>query len=276
MLQIGINTNNECGANIDEVCANAKKAGFDSVMVAFKLAGAENAIQTAIKYGLDIPFVHLTTRYANDLWVKGGTNTEYVKSVIEELKLCGQYGIKIAVLHPTGGNAGELALPVSKQGISSLKKILKAAHKYGVKIALENLDAPNFEQFTYLLDNVEDEYLGLCYDAGHHMLYRPDFDILANYGNRILAVHLHDNFMDWSYGYDWTRDIHILPFDGKIDYKTVCSKIAKTGYNNVVMLELHKEGWNGLGRYDDVPIADYLKEAKKRAIKLADMIQKAK
>lgn len=275
MLQIGINTNNECGTNIDEVCVNVKKAGFNNVMVAFKTGAAEDSIKATLKHGLNIPFVHLTNRYANDLWAKGESNTKYIKNMIDEIKLCNKYGIKIAVLHPTEGGASDLALPVSKQGITSLKKILTAAHKYDVKIALENLDAPNFDHFTYLLDNINDEYLGLCYDAGHHNLYRPDFDILATYGNRILAVHLHDNLMDWTYGYDYTRDLHMLPFDGKLDYKAICSKIAKTGYNNVVMLELHKDSCGKPRLYDDMPIADYLKLAKQRATKLATMIEKA-
>ena len=44
MFEIGINSNCECGSNIAEICANVKKAGFNNIMIAFKVGGEENAI----------------------------------------------------------------------------------------------------------------------------------------------------------------------------------------------------------------------------------------
>lgn len=273
MFEIGINSNNECGNNIVEVCTNIKKAGFNNIMIAFKVGGEENAIKEAIKQGLNIPFVHLNNKYANDLWAKGESNKEYVKDVIRQIELCARYNIRIAVLHGTEGGASDLALPTSEHALGCMNEILKAAQKYKVKIALENLDAPNFEHFTFLLDNIKSEWLGLCYDAGHHNLYRPDFDILEKYGNRILAIHLHDNLMDWEYGYDYTRDLHMLPFDGKIDYDKVCNKLAKTNYKNVIMLELHKLSCGEPRLYDNMDVDLYLSKAKERAEKIISMVE---
>lgn len=276
MFEIGINSNNECGNNIAEICTNVKRAGFNNVMIAFKTGGEENAILEAKRQGLSIPYVHLNNRYANDLWARGETNDRYIEDVIKQIELCAKYDIRLAVLHGTEGGASDLALPPTQHAIDCMNKILRAAKKNNVKIALENLDAPNFDHFTYLLDNINSKWLGLCYDAGHHNLYRPDFDILDKYGDRILAVHLHDNLMDWEFGYDYTRDLHMLPFDGKIDYEKVCQKLAKTNYNNVIMLELHKFSCGKPRKYDNMAIDKYLNLAKERAEIIADKITKFK
>lgn len=276
MFEIGINSNCECGSNIAEICENVKKAGFNNIMIAFKVGGEENVILEAKKQGLNIPYVHLNNRFADDLWAKGESNKEYVEDVIRQVKLCAKYDIHIAVLHGTIGGASDLALPPSQHAIDCMNEILKAAEENNVKIALENLDGPNFEHFTFLLDNIKSNWLGLCYDAGHHNLYRPDFDILEKYGDRILAIHLHDNLMDWEYGYDFTRDLHMLPLDGKIDYEKVCKKLAKTNYDNVIMLELHKNSCGEPRLYDNMPIDKYLTLARERANKIVEMIKKYK
>ena len=114
MFEIGINSNNECGSNISEICDNVKKAGFNNIMIAFKVGGEENAILEAKKHGLKIPYVHLNNRYADDLWAKGEGNEEYVEDVINQIKLCAKYDIRIAVLHGTEGLSSVLALPPSQ------------------------------------------------------------------------------------------------------------------------------------------------------------------
>jgi sugar phosphate isomerase/epimerase len=276
MFEIGINSNNECGGNISEICANVKKAGFNNIMIAFKVGGEENAILEAKKQGLKIPYVHLNNKPANDLWAKGESNKEYVEDVIRQIKLCAKYDIHIAVLHGTEGGASDLALPTSQYALDCMEKILKVAEEKNVKIALENLDAPNFDHFTFLLDNIKSDFLGLCYDAGHHNLYRPDFDILEKYGDRILAIHLHDNLMDWEYGYDYTRDLHMLPFDGKIDYEKVCQKLAKTSYDNVIMLELHRLSCGEPRKYDNMSTDSFLNLARARTENIIEMIKKYK
>ena len=273
MKGIGISSNNECGKTFDEVCLNVKKAGIDNIMLAFKTGDMEKNIITAKKIGLNIPYVHLAIKKERSLWAKGENNKHTINDVVEQLKLCSKYGIPIAVLHPTSGDPAELTLPVSEIGLKSIKSILGAAEKYNVKIALENLDKPNYDHFTYIMDNISSPWLGLCYDAGHHHLYNPEEDILGKYGDRILAVHLHDNIMDWQYGFDYTRDLHMLPFDGKIDYEKVCEKLAKTPYDNVIMLELHKIACGEPRLYKDMPVDKYLALAKERALKIEQMIE---
>jgi len=276
MLYLGINSNNDCGGSSAEIFANIKQAGFTHVMVAAKTGKFEHTLAEAREMGLQVPYVHLDYSGANDLWAKGLSNKRYIDNVISQLETCAKFGIRVAVTHATRGSASVLALPPNEHGLESMKIILEKAKKLGIKIALENCDEPNFKNFQYLLDNIDSEWLGLCYDAGHHNLYNPDFPLLEKYGDRILAVHLHDNMMDWEYGYDYTRDMHYMPFDGKIDYEKVMKKIAKTPYNNAIMLEIHKNSTDEPKIYKDMSYQEFLGTAYLKARDLAEIFENAR
>ena len=275
MFEIGINTNNECGENFSEIIKNIKDAGFENVMVAFVDDNEknENFITQTKKLGLKIPFVHLYSKLTNFFWAKGEKNKLLVPNIISQIKLCAKHEIRVAVLHATLGDPGIMALPPSKFALDCMNEILKVAKEYDVKIALENLDTLSKDHFTYFLDNINSDHFGFCYDAGHHNLYFPEFDIVSKYGDKLWAVHLHDNLMDYEYGHDYSRDIHLLPFDGKIDYEHVCKKIVQTDYDGVVMLEVHKQTCSEPRLYKDLSNSEYLTLAKQRAEKLAEMLK---
>ena len=264
-MYIGVNSNPDC--SLDEI----KNAGFTHVMISPNKHNLEDSIKKTLEKGLKISFVHLPFDSANSLWVKGGTNERYIDLVINQLETCSRYNIPIAVMHPTRGSSIEKVIKPNRQGLLSMYKILEAAEKYNVVIALENLDRVNFRSFKYLMKHINSPYLKFCYDAGHHNLYYPKKDILKKYGDRIVAVHLHDNLMNWKYGYDYSVDLHLIPFDGKVDYNKVCKNIAKTNYDNVILLELHKTSDNDI--YPTVSNADYLEKAYKSATKLDNLIK---
>lgn len=278
MFEVGINTNNECGENFSEIIENIKDAGFENVMVAFIADNKknENFIIETKKLGFNIPFVHLYSKQTNSFWSKGEKNKALVKNIIEQIELCAKYKIPVAVLHATLGDPEIMALPPSSFALECMNNILRTAKQCNVKIALENLDSLSKEHFTYFLNNISSPNLGLCYDAGHHNLYFPDFDILSKYGDKLWAIHLHDNLMDWQYGHDYSRDLHLLPFDGKIDYEAICKKIAQTNYNGVVMLEVHKQTCSEPKKYKDLDNKNYLSLAKQSAEKLAEIIKNFK
>ena len=274
MYNLGINSNNECGSTFSEICENIKSAGFENIMIAFKSGNAEESIQQAKEFGLKIPFVHLTNTYADDLWSVGESNDNYVESMKNEIKLCAKYGIKVAVMHASQGDPIRKIIEPSKHALECMKEIVKTAKEGDVKLALENVDRPNFDHFEFLLDNIHSKSLGFCYDVGHHHLYNPEFDILSKYGDRLIAIHLHDNLMDWKYGHDFTRDLHMLPFDGKINFEKVCQKLAKTKYNDTIMLEIHKISFSEPRKYKNMKVESFLHQAKERSIKFAEMIEK--
>lgn len=198
----------------------------------------------------------------------------YIQNVINQLKLCGKNNVPIAIMHTTHGSPTDFALPPSKQGLKNFYRILDAAKQNNVKIALENVDLYSIKHLYYLLNHVKDENLGFCYDIGHHHLYNPKTDLLKKYGNRLLAIHLHDNLMDWYPGYDYTRDLHLLPFDGKINFETVCKKLKRENYKGIIMLEIHKKAFGKPQMYENINYLEYLKIAYDRTTKISNLIKK--
>jgi len=276
MYTLGINTNNECGKDYKEVLNNIKSAGFTNVMVAAKIGKFEDTIKYAQSLGLNIPYVHLSTSFPNDLWSIGPTNTELINKMCEEIEICNHYNIPIAVMHISiGDGISKVATPYIN-GYKSMKKIVEFAKIKNVKIAIENLDNFNTKRLTYLLDHIKDDNLGFCYDAGHHNLYEPNFNYLKKYKNRIFAIHIHDNLMDRKFGFDYTRDLHRLPFDGKIDFNKVCKNLAKTNYNNVIMLEIHKDSCGEPKLYLEMDNLEFLQESYKRAKKISELVNQAR
>lgn len=273
MQKIGINTNNECGSNFFEICDNIKNSGFESIMIALILGKEEEQFEYAKNLGLDISFVHLDNTNTNDMWVKGYAHNRQMNVYKKQIELCSKYGVPIAVMHSTTGNPNSVVIEPNLYGLNEFQNLVDFAKSKGVSIALENVDNGSFSHFKYLLDNIKSENFGFCYDVGHHNLYNKNIDLLDLYGNRLLAIHLHDNLGDYKFGDDYTRDIHILPFDGNVDYSKVISKLKSVGYKNTIMIETHKRPIAEVNLYNDMTYAEFLAKAKTIAEKLRKKLQ---
>jgi len=272
--EIGINSNCGCGDTFEESLRNIKAAGFENVMLSGKSGDLEKSIQFARKIGLKIPCAHIFTKGSeilNSLWATGEENKWAIEAAVNEINICGKYEVPMAVMHVTDGSSVARALGPNMQGVASFQKILDATKAGNVRLAIENTDSLNEKHVGYLLDNIKSDWLGLCYDCGHNELYNEKTDYLKKYADKCISVHLHDNLKDWKLGHDWTRDLHLLPFDGKIDFEKVMQNIAASGYKDILILELHKDTVGEFTPYKDMTAEEYLKQAKTRGEKLAKM-----
>ena len=109
----------------------------------------------------------------------------------------------------------------------SFDEIAEDCVRTGVRIAVENLTAAPIERilemFGILFGRHSSEVVGLCYDCGHAELADPGrFRILEDFGDRLIATHLHDNRS--------VKDDHLLPGDGNIDWDRLIDLIAATSY----------------------------------------------
>ena len=271
-MSIGINTNLEMGVDIKALYNQAKKIGFKSVMVAFKNGDIEEIITAAKEEGLKIPYVHLSCREANVLWVESVLATNYIKKLKGEIDICQKYKIPIAVIHPTTGNPNSRPVPPNKVGLKNIKEVVDYAVSKNVKLAFENVDYASLKYLKYIFKNIEQDKIVFCYDVGHNYLYYPKKNVIKRYKDRVIAVHLHDNYMDYVAFNDYTKDKHMLPFDGKLNYQKICKDIANSSYRNVIMLEVNRVSTSNPNKYKNVELADFIKEAKVRAEKIKNMI----
>lgn len=139
---------------------------------------------------------------------------------------------------------------------------VRLAKKAGLEI--DNMHTPvhgqnclSSDNLDMVLNTFQSKFAGYCYDSCHHQNYAPDSDLLNKYGNRLMALHLHDN--------GGKNNQHQLPFDGNIDWRDVMKKITLTGYQGSTTLE--PMNWD----YEDLSIQKFLDCAYQKANLLNDM-----
>lgn len=252
-LAIAIQNENE-KVSIIETINSIKKAGFKNVFVQWYdenwQHSQEKQVELCKKLGFNIIFAHLGYQNINCIWesgIEGDTLVERYKSDIEN---CNKYHIPMVVMHLT---SKKVAPMYNELGLNRIKKITQYANKLGVKVAFENTKIKGY--LEYVLENIKDENVGICFDAGHYHVHFNDEFNFEFFKNRIFAVHLHDN--------DKSDDLHLLPFDGTINWKYVMNQLKECNYNGPITMEL-------CYRYDylNLPLDDFYKIGYERGLQL--------
>jgi sugar phosphate isomerase/epimerase len=245
----------------EEIVRIIKKAGFQSVMTwwgdEFKETDGykENKPGIIRNEGLKLDNVHFPFTGINTIWENTLDGQEIFNMFYSYIGDCKIYEIPIAVMHVTSGDSPP---PYCQLGLDRFKRLIERAEKDGVIIALENLRKP--EYLDYIFENIKSDKLKFCYDSGHENCYTPDIDLLGKYGDKLVALHLHDN-----YG---TSDQHLLPFNGTVNWDRIMTQLKKLNYKGSLALEIDAQ-------YIDVSkeftAQEYLNEAINRVNRLMNI-----
>jgi sugar phosphate isomerase/epimerase len=102
----------------------------------------------------------------------------------------------------------------------------------GVRLALENvLPGPATDLVERVLDRLDPEWFGFCYDSSHDQIGGPrPMDLLARLRHRLIAVQLSDRARDFV--------DHMLPGEGFIHWRDVCSELSQAGFDRPLLLEV--------------------------------------
>ncbi|MDR0463187.1 MAG: sugar phosphate isomerase/epimerase [Pseudomonadales bacterium] len=208
------------------------------------------------KLGLKLPFIHLEYELVSDLWRNCPNREIAIQKKIDSIKLCASEGVNNVVIHPSDYREPETDFDW-QIGLESFQKLAEVASINEVKISLENLTG-NVPLLEFLLDNIKSQWVGLCYDCGHHYYHSPKINFLEKYEGRVFAVHLQDNCLE--------HDMHLLPGDGKIDFSLVIKQLETSLYSGTLMLEAHRYGPTQKRcddkRYAGMPLMEFLNRAK--------------
>ena len=226
-LAVVISNYNEYVSPFETIDA-IKRAGFKNAFLEWYdkewLVSQEEQLKYAREQGLNIIFAHLGYQNINDLWIE--EETGIVDRYKNDIKACYENGIPLVVMHLTNR---DIAPMYNELGLKRLKDIVDYADSLNIKVAFENTKIKGY--LEYVLDNIKNDNVGLCYDSGHcHAHFKDDFDF-RRFKNRIFAIHLHDN--------DGTKDQHLLPFDGTIDWDYVINELKDNNYEGHTTLEIH-------------------------------------
>ncbi len=116
--------------------------------------------------------------------------------------------------------------------ISLLKRLLKRAEEYRVKVCLENT-IEDVETIRRVLEAIPG--LMFCLDIGHANLFSNNpIDFLKALSDRLEHIHLHDNFG----GNSEKDDLHLPPGYGNINFKDLFLGLKSIEYDKTLTLEV--------------------------------------
>lgn len=226
--------------------------GFESVFFA---AGTISDFSKIVDFsnfakicGVEIEAVHAPSWGVGDVWRMDKNSKAYQEEIENVIRHCNAGKVPMLVMH-TALKGDE---PITDKGLEFYEKIGEIAKINGVKIAYEN--ANSVEHLKAVLQH-SDSFHGFCYDFGHKHCYEPDVDMLAWFGDRLLYTHIHDNIKALK------KDMHLLPFDGDIQWKEEISKLKQMHYQGTWNLELSASHSQ---QYQNVSFRAFIEEAKCR------------
>lgn len=206
-----------------------KEAGYKDVFIQWYDENWKYTQQEQVdlckKLGLNIIFAHLGYQNVGEIWKENETGEKLVERFRKDIKDCKTNGIKMVVMHLTSGDE----VPTyGETGLRRIKEIVDYAEELGVKVAFENLRVKG--TLEYIIKNINNDNVGICYDAGHCHAYFDDEFSYELFKDKIFAVHLHDN--------DQSDDLHLLPFDGTINWRYVMDQLKQCNYQGPITMEL--------------------------------------
>lgn len=220
------------------------------------------------------PF-HDAARVSN-MWEAGDAGKTAARELCRCLEICAENEVGIMVSHVYIGFDYEKPTDTTARiGLENFGKVVKRADELGVKVAFENTEGEEF--LDILLRGFWGESaVGFCLDTGHEQCYNYGHDLLALYGEKLIATHINDNLGIRRFdGVTQPRDdLHLLPFDGIIDWNRFAKRLDEVGYRGIMTCELKKNSCRDRhtnDRYTAMSDEVYIAEAYRCACKVAAM-----
>ncbi len=259
MRKIGINLEAIPDAGVREFIETAKAAGFGAVFTGLKdVATAELIANELARCNMSYDTVHAPFKNINALWSEGEETQLLFRELRDTVDQCARVGAPIAVVHLSTKEAPL----VSDAGYRNLCTLIDYAATRNVTLAFENQRwlanlAFVFEYFD------EAENVRFCWDCGHEACFAHGREYMPLFGDKLCCLHIHDNNAVHN------QDLHLLPFDGKLNFERIARTIRESGFDGTLMLE--SKGRKS-GVYDHLSVEEFLQRAAAAAKRLANMI----
>lgn len=145
-------------------------------------------------------------------------------------------GVKRVVLHPgVDKTRGE--------NLEMLKGWIPWAERFGIGIAVENMHdlIPGIvgrrafgatpSELLWLVEQTDPELVGVCWDVNHaHVQKLDQYRAIKELGEHLFHVHVTDTTTD-------SEEQHLLPFEGKVDWRVVIKALREIEYKGLFSLE---------------------------------------
>ena len=175
---------------------------------------------------------------------------------------CAKNNVPVLVVPGAGGKPEEEWPEIY---VKRTRELLDHAKKNGVTIAFENLS--NAENVYQIFEKFPEA--SFCWDCGHQYCNCFGTRFMERLGHKVVALHIHDNTCERK------KDLHMLPYDAKIDFDEVAYDLAKSGYDGALMLEVMYgvTGTVGGGYADRMSYKEYAKRAYDAASRIIERVE---
>ena len=268
---LGLGIMNLPGVSGEEQIRLFRKTGYEAFFVDWvKGMDLESICRVAKEENMIFQSIHAPFLKMADMWTNGPAADEAVQELVDCVRDCRKYQVPIMVVHAFIGF--EEHSP-NEYGVINFGKVVKEAEKCSVKIAFENTEGEEYLD-TLMQAFAGNQSVGFCLDTGHEMCYNYSKDLLAKYGDRLIATHINDNLgiSDCKGRIFWTDDLHLLPFDGIKDWQDFAARLDRCGYEDILTFELtikSKPDRHENDGYAKMDVREYLAESYKRACRVA-------
>ena len=220
----------------------------------------DKAMEALQKAGITVDNFHAPFKGLNVIWEEGEAGDAMLARLMGGLDACVKYGVKLMVCHVSNGRPMP---PISPVGLDRYDRLMAYAKEKGVKIAFESHRF--VENVQYFMARYPEA--GFCLDTSHEDAFTPGVRYMPMWGHRLVATHISDN------EYVCDRDMHMLPFEGHIDFAQTAREIAQCGRDVTLMLEIKPDNHE---KYKDVPLREYYAAAAKSIKRFAQMVEMAR
>ncbi len=198
-----------------------KLAGDAGISISFHIPFTENISD-------NIPFVR---------W-------KSIKRLVSFIEVAGKLGANSITIHPGifywFPYANVKRTKALKRLVVALEKVLESCKLHNVIIALENLVpipegnefyflGDNIDDFKFIFDEIDSEYLGFCLDTGHANMAEGADKYIEELGEKLSTIHYHDNL--------GTNDNHLIIGEGSINWPLICERLNEINYKGPLISE---------------------------------------
>jgi sugar phosphate isomerase/epimerase len=237
-MDLSVSTCYDYRIPLQESLLQIRNAGFKLVSLGgrqehsqyHKEPGRERLRSIIAQLGITIDSIHAPFGSTTDISEPEDVlRRSAVVDVIRSIEACADLGVRTLILHLNATRTDDISQRL-KSVRASITALLNVARKRGVRLAAENLPGGNsLTILNYALELFDDEHFGLCFDSGHDAIDPGGIDLIGKFGERLYAIHLHDN--------DGNKDLHQLAFEGKYNFPNLAAQLNKGSVSCPITIE---------------------------------------
>ncbi len=183
--------------------------------------------------GLTIWSAHLPFGGEYELGSEALHDDELHARYVTLLERARSLGAQVAVMHPTDLHRDQVTVPATLARVRArLERLLGECARLDLRLAVEYMLPHligNTQELLWLYDRLPHDRLGFCFDFGHASFTGRLPWTLHALRDRISTTHVHDN--------RGGGDDHLLPGEGRVDWRQVTAVLDDIGYAGPMILE---------------------------------------